>query len=123
MELAGVLYCRNGASKVELPVLEHLGKVKLEVRTDAPAALTGAVRSTAHFDLLLQLPEVDHAALRERLLKENDKLEKLVINIDRQLANEKFLSNAPAHIVEELRTKRTEYLAQVKKNRDTLDGL
>jgi valyl-tRNA synthetase len=123
MELAGVLYCRNGASNVELPVLERLGKVKLEVRTGAAPALTGAVRSTQHFDLSLQLPEVDREALRERLLKENDKLEKLVINIDRQLANEKFLSNAPAHIVEELRTKRAEYLAQVKKNSDTLEGL
>ena len=40
MELAGVLYCRNGSSKVELPVLEWLGKVKLEVRTDAPPALS-----------------------------------------------------------------------------------
>jgi len=123
LELAGVLYCRNGASHVELPVLERLGKVKLEVRSGAAPALTGAVRSTQHFDLALQLPELDRDALRDRLLKENDKLEKLVINIDRQLANEKFLSNAPAHIVEELRTKRAEYLAQMKKNRDTLEGL
>jgi valyl-tRNA synthetase len=106
-----------------LPVLERLGKVKLEVRSGAAPALSGAVRSTQHFDLALQLPEVDRAALRDRLLKENDKLEKLVINIDRQFANEKFLSNAPAHIVEELRTKRAEYLAQIEKNRDTLDGL
>jgi valyl-tRNA synthetase len=56
-------------------------------------------------------------------LKEDDKLQKLVINIDRQLANEKFLSNAPPRIVAELRSKRAEYLAQIQKNRDTLDGL
>ncbi|HEX5228537.1 MAG TPA: class I tRNA ligase family protein, partial [Bryobacteraceae bacterium] len=123
LELAGVLYCRNGASNVELPVLERLGKVKLELRSGAAPALTGAVRSTQQFDLALQLPEVDRAALTERLAKENDKLDKLVINIDRQLSNEKFLANAPAHIVDELRTKRAEYVAQVKKNRDTLDGL
>ena len=123
MELAGVLYCRNGSSNVELPVLERLGKVKLEVRTGTAPVLTGAVRSTQHFDLALQLPEVDRDALRQRLLKEDDKLQKLVINIDRQLANEKFLSNAPPQIVEELRSKRTEYLAQIQKNRDTLDGL
>jgi valyl-tRNA synthetase len=123
MELAGVLYCRNGSSKVELPVLERLGKVKLEVRTGTAPVLTGAVRSTQHFDLALQLPEVDRDALRQRLLKEDDKLQKLVINIDRQLANEKFLSNAPPRIVTELRSKRAEYLAQIQKNRDTLDGL
>jgi valyl-tRNA synthetase len=106
-----------------LPVLERLGRVKLDVRTGAAPVLSGAVRSTQHFDLELQLPEVDRGALRDRVLKENDKLEKLVINIDRQLANERFLSNAPAHIVEELRSKRADYLAQVQKNRDTLDGL
>ena len=49
LELAGVLYCRNGSSNVELPVLERLGKVKLEVRTGAAPVLTGAVRSTATF--------------------------------------------------------------------------
>jgi valyl-tRNA synthetase len=123
LELAGVLYCRNGASEVELPVLERLGRVKLDVRRGAAPVLTGSVRSTAHFDLALQLPEVDRDALRQRLLKENDKLQKNVDNTDRQLASEKFLSNAPPHIIEELRTKRAEYLAQIRKNRDTLDGL
>jgi len=123
MELVGVLYCRNGASKVELPVLERLGKVKLEVRTGAAPVLTGAVRSTTYFDLSLQLPEVDRDALRQRLTKENEKLQKNVDNTDRQLASEKFLSGAPPHIVEELRTKRAGYIDQIKKNRDTLDGL
>jgi valyl-tRNA synthetase len=123
LELAGVLYCRNGSRNVELPVLEFLAKVKLEVRTDAPPALTGAVRSTAQFDLSLQLPEIDRAALRQRLDKETDKLQKLVVNIDRQLESEKFLNGAPPRVVEDLRAKRAEYIAQIKKNRDTLDGL
>lgn len=123
LELAGVLYCRNGASEVELPVLERLGRIKLDVRSGAAPVLTGAVRSTAHFDLSLQLPEVDRGALRERLAKENGKLEKLVVNIDRQLENEKFLSSAPPHIVESLREKRAEYIATIQKNSATLDGL
>ncbi len=109
LELAGVLYCRNGSRNVELPVLEFLAKVKLEVRTDAPPALTGAVRSTAHFDLSLQLPEVDQEALRQRLNKETDKLAKLVVSIDGQLTSEKFLNGAPPHVVESLRAKRAEY--------------
>ena len=123
LELAGVLYCRNGASNVELPVLERLGKVKLEVRTGAAPVLTGAVRSMPQFDLALQLPEVDHEVLRQRLAKENDKLQKLVINIDRQLESEKFLNSAPPHIVDSLRAKRADYLDQIKKNSDTLDQL
>jgi valyl-tRNA synthetase len=123
LELAGVLYCRNGSRNVEFPVVEWLAKVKLEVRTDAPPALTGAVRSTAQFDLSLQLPEVDTEAVRQRLLKEIGVLEKLVGNSDRQLANEEFVSRAPAHVVESLRAKRTEYLAQITKNRDMLNQL
>ncbi len=123
IELAGVLYCRNGSRNIEFPVVEFLAKVKLEVRTDAPLALTGAVRSTAQFDLSLQLPEVDTEALRQRLTKENDKLQKQVVNIDRQLASEKFLNGAPPHIVESLRGKRAEYVAQIEKNRDMLDQL
>jgi valyl-tRNA synthetase len=123
MELAGVLYCRNGASKVELPVLEHLGKVKLEVRMGAAPALTGAVRSTQHFDLALQLPEVDRYAVRQRLQKENEKLEKVIVSTNTQLENEKFLNSAPPHVVESMRAKLADYVATVQKNRDTLDGL
>jgi valyl-tRNA synthetase len=123
LELGGVLYCRNGSRNIEFPVVEFLAKVKLEVRTDAPLALTGAVRSTAQFDLSLQLPEVDREVQRQRLAKETDKLEKLVVNIDRQLESEKFLNGAPAHVVESLRTKRAEYVAQIGKNRDGLAQL
>ena len=123
LELAGVLYCRNGTRNVELAVLERLAKVKLDLRTDAPGQLTGAVRSTPDFDLLLHLPEVDRDAQRKRLTKETDQLEKLVANIDRQLASEKFLGGAPAHVVESLRVKRAEYVAQIEKNRSALANL
>jgi valyl-tRNA synthetase len=123
LELAGVLYCRNGSRNIEFPVVEFLAKVKLEIRTDAPPALTGAIRSTAQFDLSLQLPEVDNEALRQRLSKEIGVLEKLVVSNDRQLANEEFVNRAPAKIVESMRAKRAEYIAQIKKNRDMLDQL
>jgi valyl-tRNA synthetase len=123
LELAGVLYCRNGSRNIEFPMVEFLAKVKLEIRTDVPPALTGAVRSTAHFDLSLQLPEVDSQALRQRLLKEIGVLEKLVVSNDRQLANEEFVNRAPAKIVESMRAKRAEYIAQIQKNRDMFDQL
>jgi len=123
LELTGVLYCRNGSRNIEFPIVEFLAKVKLEIRTDAPPALTGAVRSTAHFDLSLQLPEVDTEALRQRLVKEIGVLEKLVVSNDRQLANEEFVNRAPAKIVESMRAKRAEYVAQIEKNRDMLDQL
>lgn len=121
--LDGVLYCRNGASKVELSVIEKLAAVKLEIRTGIAPNLQGAARSTPDFDLLLQLPEVDASAQRGRLAKEIEELEKLIADKDRQLASEKFLSGAPAHVVDSLRSKRGEYVAQLEKSRAALNDL
>ena len=121
--LEGVLYCRNGSKSVDVSVVEKLAVVKLDVRTDAAPKLTGAVRSTPDFDLLLRLPEVDVEIQRARLAKEIEQLEKLIANIDRQLNNEKFLNGAPAHVVDSLRAKRAEYVAQLEKSRAVLNDL
>jgi valyl-tRNA synthetase len=121
--LNGVLYCRNGSKQVELGVIEKLANVKLDIRNEAAPKLEGAVRSTPDFDLLLELPAVDSEAQRGRLIKEIEQLEKLVTDKDRQLANEKFLSSAPAHVVDSLRAKRGEYVAQLEKSRAVLTDL
>ena len=121
--LNGVLYCRNGARNVELSVIEKLANVKLDIRTDPAPKLSGAVRSTPDFDLLLQLPEVDSEGQRTRLKKEIEQLEKLIVDKDRQLANDRFLKSAPPHVVDSLRAKRGEYLAQLEKSRTALAEL
>src|SRR6266436_4120043 len=94
--LEGVLYCHNGSKSVELRVVEKMANVKLDVRNETAPELTGAVRSTPEFDLALQLPEVDAEGQRARVEKEKVQLKKLIADKDRQLANEKFLSSAPA---------------------------
>jgi len=121
--LDGVLYCRNGASGVELPVIEKLASVKLDVRTGAPEQLTGAVRSTPEFDLVLRLPEVDTDVQEARLVKEIEQLEKAIADKDRQLTSEKYLSSAPKHVIDSTRAKRDEQAAQVEKSRETLNSL
>ncbi|HTS47849.1 MAG TPA: valine--tRNA ligase [Bryobacteraceae bacterium] len=121
--LEGVLYCRNGSRSVELPVIEKLATVKLDVRTGAAPDLNGAVRSTPEFDLVLRLPEVDSDVQRARLTKEIEQLEKAIADKDRQLASEKFLGSAPPHVVESLRSKRAEQAAQLEKSRATLSTL
>ena len=121
--LNGVLYCRNGSKQVELGVIEKLANVKLDIRNEAAPKLEGAVRSTPDFDLLLELPAVDSEAQRGRLAKEIDQLEKLIADKDRQLANDKFLISAPAHVVDSLRAKRGEYEAQLEKSRSALSDL
>jgi len=122
-ELSGVLYCHNGSGNVERGVIEKLANVKLDIRSGAPPKLTGAVRSTPDFDLLLQLPEVNTQGQRSRLQSEIEDLKKLIADKDRQLANEKFLNGAPAHVVESLRSKRSEYVAQLEKSEAALNNL
>jgi len=114
--LNGILYRRNGSKQIELDVVEKLANVKLDIRNEAAPKLEGALRSTPDFDLLLELPSVDSGAQRGRLAKEIEQLEKLIANIDRQLNNEKFLNGAPVHVVDSLRTKRAEYVAQLEKS-------
>jgi valyl-tRNA synthetase len=121
--LEGVLYCRNGAKSVDLSVVERLANVKLDIRGEAAPKLEGAVRSTPDFDLSLELPAVDSEAQRGRLAKEIEQLQKLIVDKDRQLANDKFLSSAPAHVVDSLRAKRAEYVAQLEKSRAVLNDL
>jgi valyl-tRNA synthetase len=121
--LPGVLYCRNGSKQVELGVIEKLANVKLDIRTEAAPKLSGAVRSTPDFDLLLELPEVDSEGQRMRLRKEVAELDKLILAKDRQLADEKFLTGAPAHVVDSLRAKRAEYVAQRDKSAAALNDL
>jgi valyl-tRNA synthetase len=121
--LPGVLYCRNGAKNVELGVIEKFANVKLDVRTEAVPKLSGAVRSTPDFDLLLELPEVDSEGQRIRLRKEIAELDKLIVAKDSQLENEKFLNGAPAHVVDSLRAKRAEYVAQRDKSVSALNDL
>jgi valyl-tRNA synthetase len=59
---------------------------------------------------------------RERVQKEIEQLEKAIANSERQLSDEKFLSRAPAHVIEGIRSKLTEYQAQLDKNRSALNG-
>jgi valyl-tRNA synthetase len=62
-------------------------------------------------------------AIRARLVKENDQLEKLIANSRRQLDNDEFMRKAPDKVKDELRVKLAGYEAQLVKNRETLEGL
>jgi valyl-tRNA synthetase len=113
--LTGVLYC---GQPVNLDAIERLANVKLEVNTSAAPKLEGAVRSSPEFDLLLEMPKV--APQRERLIKENAELEKVIGNSKRQLDSSDVIAKMPEKVVETLRAKLVAYEAQLKKNLDAL---
>jgi valyl-tRNA synthetase len=113
--LTGVLYSKQ---PVQIEAIERLANVRLTVETGAAPKLEGAVRSTPDFDLVLEMPKA--ANQRDRLLKENIELEKVIANSDRQLSNEEILSKMPEKVVDTLRAKNVAYKAQLQKNLDAL---
>jgi valyl-tRNA synthetase len=66
---------------------------------------------------------IDVAAERERLTKEIARLEKVLVNAERQLGNESFRSKAPAHVVEGLKKQAAETRLLLDKAQAALDNL
>ncbi len=124
--LGAVIHSSGGAHKVAIEnreAIEKLARVRLAVSREV-APVKGVVkRSTPEFDLVLDVaPEKVEAAMKA-LEKEVAGLEKLVINTSKQLSNESFVSRAPAHVVEESRSKLAEYEAKLAKSREALAGI
>ena len=81
-------------------------------------------RSTSAFDVaVLYERQIDVPVERERLARELARLEKGLAAADRQLGNATFMSKAPPHIVEGLRTQRSETSTLLDKIRAALDAL
>ncbi|ODA68761.1 Valine--tRNA ligase [Methyloligella halotolerans] len=74
--------------------------------------------------LALPLAEIiDVAAESARLRKEIDKVSKEIGQLDAKLANEKFVSRAPEHVVEEQRERKSEAEATAARLNQALDRL
>jgi valyl-tRNA synthetase len=126
VRLTAALHARGWALEAgarHSAAIEKLANVSLVLAKEGAPPPKGAVRSTHEFDVALEAPATQIDALRQRLLKDNQQLEKNIANSDRQLSDEKFMSKAPAHVIEDLRRKKGEYEAQLAKNKAALDGL
>ncbi len=108
--------------KGQADALARLANITLDAELGAAPAGT-AMHHTADFDLVLMLPAAETEALRERLTKQLQPLTKARDGSTRQLANQKFLDKAPAHVVESIRAKLTDYEAQIAKIENTLSNL
>ncbi len=115
--LEGALYSRNSALQIaqeHAHAIQELAKVKLAFKAE-PAPKAPAMRHTAEFDLVLDLPKSQEEPQRKRLEKEREQLVKNIGNAQRQLSDETFLSKAPAAVIESIRKKLAGYEAQVRK--------
>ena len=123
-QLRGVLYAHFftlDKVREHLGVIQRLAGVKLEL-SEYPVPQSATIFSTADFDLELKVPQANLAEQRTRLEKERDQLEKNIANSTRQLGDETFLSRAPAHVVESIKTKLVDYETQLAKVRKALNG-
>jgi valyl-tRNA synthetase len=119
-QLEGALYSRTGAldaARRHADAIQRIANVKLEFIAEA-APKSAAMRSTAEFDLVLKVPATQEEAQLRRVEKERDQLAKNIVNSERQLADETFLSRAPVKVVESIRQKLEGYKTQLQK----LDG-
>jgi valyl-tRNA synthetase len=125
-QLDGCLYSQTAALELarnHSDVIQKLANVKLELRKGTAPQGQGAVRSTTEFDLVLRAPLAQTDLQRKRLEKEIQQLEKVISDSRRQLQDQKFLSRAPANVVDGVRQKLVDYEAQLAKSRATLEGL
>jgi valyl-tRNA synthetase len=112
------LVTRNAAAVARLASVDGIGFVERPLANEANS------RSTARFDVhVVYQQKIDVAAERERLNKELEKLDREFGNAQRQLANQQFLSKAPAHVVEGLRKREAELRVLQQKAKDALDSL
>ena len=74
------------------------------------------MRSTAQFDLVLRVPQVQQEAQQKRQQKECEQLGRNIASIERQLTDEEFLAKAPSKVVDSLRQKLGDYQLQFQKN-------
>jgi valyl-tRNA synthetase len=121
--LDGVLIVREPARNVadtQTAAIERLSNVKLEVR-NSPNGVTGVKRSSPEFDLILKVSSEQAAAQRVRIEKEIANLRKVIAGSERQLADETFVKRAPAHVVEQIRTKLADYRDQLNKHLESLE--
>jgi valyl-tRNA synthetase len=104
----------KGASQTNLTRLENhmdliVRQARLEVAKQAGEIPEGAVQTLLdEATLILPLADImDLDKERARLAKEIAKVDGDIGKIDAKLANEKFLSRAPAHVIEEQKTRKS----------------
>ena len=75
-----------------------------------------------NFDLLLELPEAQTRALKQKLAKQLEQLEEQAEKARARLADENFLAKAPARVVAALRERLADCESQIERIRGALAG-
>jgi valyl-tRNA synthetase len=79
-----------------------------------------ATHHTAEFDLEIELPEEQKHALKAKLAKQLESLEKAAGGARKQLGNEAFLAKAPDAVVAGIKEKLADYESQIERIQKTI---
>ncbi len=124
-KVGAVLYPISPRAKAllagELALVDHLTNNTNTI--SAEPLKSGVVREKNEFATALSLSGAQASAMRQRLVKEIEQLEKVINSSKKQLGSESFVAKAPAHVVESIKAKLAEYEAQVEKSRAALAEL
>jgi valyl-tRNA synthetase len=89
---------------------------------EKPKASASAMSGTMEIYIPLE-GLIDLDVERQRIEKEINRLEASLKGIEKKLANEKFVSNAPAEVVEKERAKQTDWTSNLNKLKQVLSDL
>ena len=103
-------------------VIARFTLVDFVASKDGPVA-NGVARVSPSYVWTLTVPPTQLAALKARLTKEIEQLQKTIGSQQRQLGDETFVGKAPEHIVAGMRDKLAEYESQLAKSTEALAGL
>jgi valyl-tRNA synthetase len=125
LALTGTVYTQTAVASIvraNLEPMRRIENVTLEVQEGHAPGDSAAIRSTAEFDLVLDLPAAQREAQRGRLVKEKEQLEKVIANSERQLADEAFSAKAPQKVIDGIEQKLAGYRTQLEKIAKALGG-
>jgi valyl-tRNA synthetase len=123
LALTGTVYSQTAVGSIvraNLEAIRRIAEVTLEVKEGHAPETATAIRSTAEFDLVLDLPEAQMEAQRARSLKEMEQLEKAISNSERQLGDETFRSKAPQKVIDGIEQKLADYRIRHEKIKKAL---
>jgi valyl-tRNA synthetase len=104
-------------------IIALAGLTSLVLGAGTPAAAPGTeivTRVFEHLRVHIQMPQADRGAELEKLRKKLAEIERAMAGIDGKLANESFVSRAPAKVVDDARAQRKALDVQWQKLQDTL---
>jgi valyl-tRNA synthetase len=106
-------------------IIERSARVTMTL-SESGGHIPQSARTVVRADIEVVVPLVglvDLDAERARIQKEIAKAEKEIAALDKKLSNDKFVANAPAEVVEEVRTRRADEASRRQRLQNALEAL